>query len=245
MGIQSRSRLNMLLHFGLQRVLLAVGYNRRHNPTAALENAHNSNLVFGSGTRDATGFLSNVHVASLTADEGLIRLNFAGELDGRILVHDLTDAVQHKPCGLLGDANAAVNLIARNAVLASSDHPDSHHPLIEAKRGTYCGGVARRHTQSKKTGSLPVRTFRHTFGTLLKANGEDVKTVQELLRHANSRITLEVTSNKRAAQSKVVRMMVPSAGQITHDADQTAAHLVGGVGQNTDLMDPKTARIGA
>jgi site-specific recombinase XerD len=35
-------------------------------------------------------------------------------------------------------------------------------------------------------------TFRHTFGTLLKANGEDVKTVQELLRYANSRITLEV-----------------------------------------------------
>ena len=25
-------------------------------------------------------------------------------------------------------------------------------------------------------------TFRHSFGTLLKANGEDVKTVQELLR---------------------------------------------------------------
>jgi integrase len=61
-------------------------------------------------------------------------------------------------------------------------------------------------------------TFRHTFGTLLKANGEDVKTVQELLRHGNSRITLEVytqavTSNKRAAQSKVVRMMVPNLGE--------------------------------
>ena len=54
------------------------------------------------------------------------------------------------------------------------------------------------------------------FGTLLKSNGEDVKTVQELLRHANSRITLEVytqavTSNKRAAQSKVVKMMVANA----------------------------------
>jgi site-specific recombinase XerD len=36
------------------------------------------------------------------------------------------------------------------------------------------------------------RTFRHTFGTLLKANGEDVKAVQEILRHANSRIMLEV-----------------------------------------------------
>jgi integrase len=65
--------------------------------------------------------------------------------------------------------------------------------------------------------TVPVKsvwhTFRHSFGTLLKANGEDVKTVQELLRHANSRITLDVytqavNSNKREAQSKVVRMMV-------------------------------------
>ena len=60
--------------------------------------------------------------------------------------------------------------------------------------------------------------FRHSFGTLLKANGEDVKTAQELLRHANSRITLDVctqavNSNKRAAQSKVVRMIVSNVGQ--------------------------------
>jgi hypothetical protein len=45
-----------------------------------------------------------------------------------------------------------------------------------------------------------------------------VKTVQELLRHANSRITLEaytqaVTSHKRAAQSKVVRMIVPEGNR--------------------------------
>jgi integrase len=64
-----------------------------------------------------------------------------------------------------------------------------------------------------------LRQSRHTFGTLLKANGENVKTVQELLlRHANSRITLDaytlaVGSNKRAAQSKVVRMMVPNLGE--------------------------------
>jgi site-specific recombinase XerD len=69
-------------------------------------------------------------------------------------------------------------------------------------------------------------TFRHFFGTLLKANGEDIKTVQELLRHANSRITLDVytqavTSNKRAAQSKVVRMMVSNAGTVLSDAGTT------------------------
>ncbi len=75
--------------------------------------------------------------------------------------------------------------------------------------------VARANGINKQIGW---HTFRHTFGTLLKANGEDVKTVQELLRHANSRITLEVytqavTSHKRAAQSKVVRMMVPNLGE--------------------------------
>jgi integrase len=60
-------------------------------------------------------------------------------------------------------------------------------------------------------------TFRHTFGTLLKSNGEDVKVVQESLRHANSRITLDtytqaVTPAKRQAQSKVVQMIRPNAG---------------------------------
>ena len=93
----------------------------------------------------------------------------------------------------------------------------------------YIKPVARANGIYKNIGW---HTFRHTFGTLLKANGEDVKTVQELLRHANSRITLDVYtqavgSNKRAAQSKVVRMMIS------------------GVGQNEVEMDPQKARIGA
>jgi len=55
-------------------------------------------------------------------------------------------------------------------------------------------------------------TFRRTYATLLKANGEDVKTVQELLRHANSLVTMNlyaqaVTQTKRDAQSRVVSML--------------------------------------
>ena len=34
--------------------------------------------------------------------------------------------------------------------------------------------------------------FRHTYTTLLTQNNEEVKVVQELLRHANSRITLDL-----------------------------------------------------
>jgi integrase len=60
-------------------------------------------------------------------------------------------------------------------------------------------------------------TFRHSFGTVLKASGEDVKTVQELMRHANSRITLDLytqatTPAKRSALSQVSGLfVVPSA----------------------------------
>ncbi len=63
-------------------------------------------------------------------------------------------------------------------------------------------------------GTVGWHTFRRTVATLLVANGEDIKTVQESLRHANSRITLDlyaqaVTPAKRNAQSKIVQMLLP------------------------------------
>lgn len=55
-------------------------------------------------------------------------------------------------------------------------------------------------------------TFRRTYTTLLHANGEDVKVVQELLRHGSAKITLDVyaqavTPAKRKAQGKVVAIL--------------------------------------
>jgi integrase len=60
-------------------------------------------------------------------------------------------------------------------------------------------------------------TFRHTFSTLLVANGENIKVVQELMRHASSRCTLEVYSQanavaKRQAQQHVLAMIFPEMG---------------------------------
>ena len=56
-------------------------------------------------------------------------------------------------------------------------------------------------------------TFRHTYATLLKGNGEDVKVVQELMRHANISVTLNIyaqaiTQSKRDAQSRVVSLLL-------------------------------------
>lgn len=61
-------------------------------------------------------------------------------------------------------------------------------------------------------------TFRHTYASLLKASGADVKVVQDSLRHANSRITLELythslSQDKRTAQTKVVQMILPKPNQ--------------------------------
>jgi integrase len=54
------------------------------------------------------------------------------------------------------------------------------------------------------------------LGTLLNANGENAKVVQELLRHASLKVTTDVymqavSSQKREAQSKLVNMVMNAA----------------------------------
>jgi len=90
-----------------------------------------------------------------------------------------------------------------------------------AKRGKqpYWPATIMRHfiqPVAKKLGIPHINwhTFRHTYSTLLRANGEDPKVVQELLRHSSIKITMDVytqavTDAKRKAQSKVVEMIVP------------------------------------
>ncbi len=73
--------------------------------------------------------------------------------------------------------------------------------------------VARLSTSSTTiTSSRTIDTFRHTFGTLLNANGENPKVVQELLRHASLKVTTDVYMQavgpqKREAQSNLVRLV--------------------------------------
>jgi len=121
------------------------------------------------------------------------------------LAQDLFEWYQHAPCIRPEDW-----IFASTSNRAGKNR--GQHPLC-------LSSIMRYHIQPAaiRAGIMKKvswHTFRHTFSTLLKANGEDVKTVQELLRHASTRITLDVytqavTPAKRYAQSKVIAMIRP------------------------------------
>ena len=74
-----------------------------------------------------------------------------------------------------------------HAVLERRGHAVNVKP---ATGSSLADTLARRFLQpaAKRAGIrkwIGFHTFRHTYSTLLKANGEDVKVVQELMRHAN------------------------------------------------------------
>jgi len=62
------------------------------------------------------------------------------------------------------------------------------------------------------------KTFRSTFTSLLTANKENVKVVQELLRHASSKITMDIYAqaemkDKRRAQLRIVKGLRKPEGE--------------------------------
>ncbi len=93
--------------------------------------------------------------------------------------------------------------------------------------------ILSRHIQplAKKLGidkRIGWHTFRRTFASLLKANGEDVKVVQEACRHANPGTTLGLyaqafSDDVRQAQSKIMELVRNASMPERHDKKAAAA----------------------
>jgi integrase len=150
----------------------------------------------------------------------------AGELQlTRAVVHqhvgDMKTEASQKPVPIDGALlNALVDWRKRTSyrefgdwVFASPDMGGKQPYWPETLLKCHVQPAARRLNITK---ALGWHSFRRTFATLLKGSGEDIKTVQELMRHANSRLTLDVYAQalapaKRAAHLKLVGLIQPAA----------------------------------
>ncbi len=91
-------------------------------------------------------------------------------------------------------------------------------PKMKGKQPYWLESIFKRHI---KPAALKAginlkgwHVLRHTYSTLLKANGNDPKVVQELLRHANYKTTMDgytqaLSPEKRKAHRGVIRLVVP------------------------------------
>jgi integrase len=135
------------------------------------------------------------------------------------VIGDLKTEASRKPLPL--DPDLAQSLLEWQRVAVFNTQHDwvFASPEMRGKQPYWPENILRRHIRpaADRCGiRKPIgwHTFRHSYATHLKANGEDVKVVQESLRHANSRVTLDtytqaLTPAKRQAQTKVVKMILP------------------------------------
>jgi integrase len=96
--------------------------------------------------------------------------------------------------------------------------------------------ILKRHIQplAKKLGikkRIGWHTFRRTYASLLSHNHEDVKVVQELLRHANVTTTMNLyaqafSERARQAQNNVIEMVKKSPVKPIPSTENTEVTLV-------------------
>jgi integrase len=108
-------------------------------------------------------------------------------------------------------AQQALTAIATDKASVFKSNPPGHNTgyRFREERRSKVRNIMSALTVTRSAG----HTLRHSFGTLMKANGEDVKTIQELLRHANFKVTMDVytqavTDVMRTAHSRGARQIM-------------------------------------
>jgi site-specific recombinase XerD len=106
-----------------------------------------------------------------------------------------------------GDDETRTRGLCRDSQTVSADRPYLAQQIMQR----HILPVARKLGITKRIGW---HTFRHTYSTLLRSTGAELKIMRELLRHSTIRVTLDtytqaVTTEKRNAQDAVVALLCP------------------------------------
>jgi hypothetical protein len=133
-AVESRAGLDVLSHFRLKSVFLSIPNNGGSHFPTALQNPHHDCFVFPASSSDTTLALGNVHIASFSADERLIDLDFSTELCERTILQSEPDTVKHEPCSLLCDLQISCDFIGTDSVFAIGNQPDGGKPLVQTER---------------------------------------------------------------------------------------------------------------
>ena len=138
----------------------------------------------------------------------------------RAVVHqhlgDMKTEASQKPVPIDGALLQALEDWSRQTLYRQNDDWVFASPDVGGKQPYWPETLLKGHVQrtAKRLGitkRIGWHSFRRTFATLL-GGSEDVKTMQELMRHANSRLTLDLyaqalTPAKRAAHRRLVGLI--------------------------------------
>lgn len=126
-SVNGGTLLNVILNKRRDGGGFGVLYNGRLNlPVFPFGNAHNRGLVLR-----ATPALAAGHLA---AEIGLIHLNLAAERIA-IFLKALTNQLAHAPCGLIGDARFALDLLSGNPAARLRHQIDGIEPRGQRRAG--------------------------------------------------------------------------------------------------------------
>src|ERR1022692_464178 len=138
----SGTGFNLFVDVFVKFFLPAIVNHEGPNLPAALDHAHHDGLVFSASTSDALFAFRLVHVARLAADEGFVYFNLTAQLTAALFaLLSKPDAVEQKPCGLLGDTERPRDFATADTVLCVLKHPHCRKPLVQTDGGIFHDGA--------------------------------------------------------------------------------------------------------
>jgi hypothetical protein len=108
----------------------------------SLDHSEYHGLILPAWTGDDALAFSFVHVPGFAADECFIYFDFATEFIEPAFLHRKTNAMEHEPSGLLGNAESTMDFVATDTVLATDNQPRCGKPLLKRDRRIFKDGAS-------------------------------------------------------------------------------------------------------